>query len=166
MVFSTTGGNRWVLFGLLYKGNFLDRPGVLFCPSENNPKFMFNASANPWPEPDATPTSNIQAGYCARPRSEIPDDPANPPAYLQPFSMPRLTEFRNLAILADLTAARTRVDTRHVDGVNVLYADGSARWLRFTAFCQPDAEWPEPTLPPIATYNGTQDAIWAAFDKE
>jgi hypothetical protein len=141
-------------------------PSVLFCPSENNPKFMFNSSANPWPDPDVTPTANIQAGYCARPEHEIPDDLANPPARLTPFNMPRLNEFRNEAIFADLTAARTRVDTRHGDGINVLYANGSARWVRLSAFVQPDAQWPEPTLPPVSTFNVTQDAIWSALDKE
>ncbi|MDB5320687.1 MAG: hypothetical protein JWN40_2318 [Phycisphaerales bacterium] len=166
MVFSTTGGNRWVLFGLLNSAKLIDNPNVLYCPSENNPKFMFNTSANPWPDPDTAPTANIQAGYCARPEHEIPDDPLNPPAYLIPFNMPRLNEFRNEAIFADLTAARTRIDTRHGDGINVLYANGSARWVRLSAFRQPDAQWPEPTLPPVATYNGTQDAIWTALDKE
>jgi prepilin-type N-terminal cleavage/methylation domain-containing protein/prepilin-type processing-associated H-X9-DG protein len=166
MIFSTTGGNRWVLFGLLNTAHLIDNPNILFCPSENNPKFMFNTSANPWPDAGVPPAANIQAGYCARPQNEIPDDPTNPPAYLIPFTMPRLSEFRNQAIFADLTAARTRIDTRHADGINVLHADGSARYVRLSTFVQPDAQWPEPALPPVSSYNGTQDAIWTALDKE
>ena len=164
MVFSTTGGNHWVLFGLLYNAGLLNNPAVLFCPSENNPKFMYNTSANPWPDLGTLPTANIQAGYAQRPDYQMPDDLANPP--VRPFTLPRLSDFRDAAILADLTAARTRVDTRHVDGINVLYANGSTRWVRLSSFVQPDSMWPEPALPPVATFNSTQDAIWGALDKE
>src|SRR5436305_9661539 len=93
MVFSTTGGPRWVLFGLLYSAGYMDSPKILFCPSENNIKFMFNTPANRWPQNDIVPNANIQAGYCARPQFEIPVDLANPPAYLQPFAMPHLNDF-------------------------------------------------------------------------
>ena len=165
MAFTTTGGGRWVEFGVMYQaGDFAD-PKVLFCPSENNSKFNYATAENPWPlNRLTTPTANLQAGYAMRPQFEIPDDLANPPAYLFPFEMPRLRRFHNGAILADLTASRTRVVTRHADGVNVLYGDGSAHWVRLDAFDQPVANWPEPTVPPSSTYNGTQDLIWAALD--
>jgi hypothetical protein len=58
--------------------------------------------------------------------------------------MPRLTRFKNKAILADLTAARTRVITRHRVGVNVLYGNGGAHWVPLSAFDQPEAQWTEP----------------------
>jgi prepilin-type N-terminal cleavage/methylation domain-containing protein len=166
MVFSSTAGNRWVLFGLLYSSGLINEPRILFCPSENNPKFMFATAQNPWPDPNVAPTYNIQSGYCDRPAQQIPDDLANPPASMQPFNMPRLSEFRNQAIFADLTAARTRVDTRHMKGINVLYANGSARWVPLNTFSHPDADWPEPMLPPVPTFNGTQDLIWTALDKQ
>jgi hypothetical protein len=89
---------------------------------------------------------------------------ANVPATLQPFHLPRLSKFHNKAILADLTSARTRVVTRHVTGINVLYGNGSARWVPLKTFEQPAASWPEPVLPPVTTYNLTQDAIWTALD--
>jgi prepilin-type N-terminal cleavage/methylation domain-containing protein len=164
MVYSTTGGSRWVLFGLLYSSGYMDSPKILFCPSENNPKFMFNTSANPWPMTNALPTTNIQAGYCARPEHEIPDDLDKPADYLQPFALPHLNDFGDEAIFADLTAAQTRVVTRHGSGINVLYANGSARWIPLSTFSRPAVEWPEPTLPPVTTYNATQDSIWAALD--
>jgi hypothetical protein len=79
--------------------------------------------------------------------------------------MPRLSDFRLKGIFADLTAAAARVADRHGDGVNVLYGNGAARWVPLAAFAQPAAQWPEPAFPPAATFNGTQDAIWAAFDQ-
>ena len=162
MIFSTTGGNEWVLFGLLYQAHYIPNPLVLYCPSETNTKFMFNTADNPWP---TEPSANIQAGYGSRPGAEIPDDLANIPSTLLPFAMPKLNGFSNLAILADLTSSYTRIATRHRDGINVLYGNGSARWIRLQAFAQPIAQWPEPTLPPSTAYNATQDAIWTALDQ-
>jgi prepilin-type N-terminal cleavage/methylation domain-containing protein/prepilin-type processing-associated H-X9-DG protein len=164
MVFSATSG-RWVLFGLLTQGRSMPDARVLFCPSEANPKFMFDTEANPWPAAGATPTINVQAGYGARPERELPDDLAAPPPRLVPFAMPRLARFKNKAIFADLTAARTRVITRHRTGVNVLYGDGSATWIDLKQFDHPESAWLEPTVPPADTLNPTHDAIWAALDR-
>jgi prepilin-type N-terminal cleavage/methylation domain-containing protein/prepilin-type processing-associated H-X9-DG protein len=165
MIYSTTAGGKWVLFGLLYDGGYLKERRVLYCPAENNPKFMFDTPDNPFPRPGATPTKNIQAGYAARPQLELPDDLANPPPTTQPFHMPKLNKFHSRAILADLTSARTRVITRHKTGINVLFGDGSARWIDLKQFDQPEANWPEPTFPPDAAYNATQDAIWNSLDR-
>jgi prepilin-type N-terminal cleavage/methylation domain-containing protein/prepilin-type processing-associated H-X9-DG protein len=165
MVYSTTAGGRWVLYGLLVDVKLLREPRVLFCPSEGNPKFMFDTDANPWPAPGVTPTVNVQAGYGARPERELPDDLALPASHLAPFAMPRLARFKSKAIFADLTAARNRVLTRHRSGVNVLYGDGSAAWIALKQFDQPDASWPEPTFPPSTAFNATHHAIWAALDR-
>lgn len=164
MVFSATAGGAWVLFGRLYAGGYIQNPAILFCPSENNPKFMLDTFANPWPQKGTTPSANIQAGYADRPEQQLPDDLGNVPASLQPFAMPRLNRFRHRGIFADLTSAQTRVVTRHRTGVNVLYGDGSAHWVPLAAFAQPPDQWPEPSFPPAPDFNGTQDRIWASFD--
>jgi prepilin-type N-terminal cleavage/methylation domain-containing protein len=164
MMFSTTAGNRWVLFGLLYSGGYISEPRILFCPSETNSKFDFDTSENSVPAPDVVPKSNVQSGYGSRPDQRIPDDLSNPPPSPTPFAMPKLTHFRNQAIFADLTSSATRVATRHIKGINVLYGNGSARWVNLKAFDQPAETWPEPTLPPDASFNATQDKIWEALD--
>lgn len=164
MIYSTTAGGKWVLFGLLYESGSLRERRMLYCPSEGNAKFAFDTPDNPFPAPGLTPTKNIQSGYGARPQKEIPDDVANPPPALQPFAMPKLNRFRSRAILADLTAARTRVTTRHRTGINVLFGDGSARWVNLKHFDPAPAQWPEPTFPPDPTHNATLDTIWVALD--
>lgn len=164
MVYSTTAGNRWVLFGLIYEANDLD-PQVLFCPSETNVKFMYDTLDNPWPPKTVTPAANIQAGYGMRPEQQIPDNLAAPPPALLPFHVPRLSRFRDKAILADLTSAQNRVTTRHRGGINVLYGDGHALWTPLGVFDQPALDWPEPAMPPGPAYNGTHDAIWRALDQ-
>src|SRR3954462_4097327 len=60
MIFTTTGGNRWVLFGLLYDTGFLRERRTLFCPSEKNPKFDFDTPDNPFPLHNIAPVKNIQ----------------------------------------------------------------------------------------------------------
>ncbi len=164
MVYSTTAGGKWVIFGLLYDCGLLRDPRILFCPSENNPKFAFNTPENPFPSLGTAPTKNIQAGYGARPETEIPDDLANPPPPLQPLVLPRLTRFRSRAIFADLLSARMRVITRHRTGVNVLFGDGSVRWIPLAKFDRPEAQWPEPSFPPDPSFNSTLQSIWAVLD--
>ncbi|HEV7299058.1 MAG TPA: DUF1559 domain-containing protein [Tepidisphaeraceae bacterium] len=161
MVYTITA-SEWVLFGLLQQAGLIPQAKVLFCPSETNDKFMFDTAANRWPEPNTTPTANVQSGYGTRPEVQIPDDLAG-----QSLSvLPRLTQFGNRAIFADLTSARTRVVTRHRRGANVLFANGGAKWIELSAFDQPAANWPEPSFPPATTYNATQDRIWTAFDRQ
>ena len=162
MVYAATSG-RWVLFGLLVDHRFLREPAALYCPSENNIKFMYATPANPWPPPGTTPAMNIQSGYSARPEIELPDNLAAAPAT---FVMPKLARFKSKAIFADLTAARTRVITRHVQGINVLYGHGGAKWVHLKAFDQPETDWPEPVVPPSPAFNATQDRIWAALDRQ
>jgi len=160
MVYSTTAGGRWVLFGLLEQSGLIPSPTVFFCPAETNPKFAYNTPENPWPAAGVTPTKNIQAGYGARPQQEIADDLLSVSA-----ALPKLKKFKNRAIFADLTAARNRVLSRHRTGINALYGDGSARWVALKAFDQPQASWPEPAFPPSSLYNSTIDAIWKALDR-
>jgi prepilin-type N-terminal cleavage/methylation domain-containing protein/prepilin-type processing-associated H-X9-DG protein len=164
MAYSATAGD-WVLFGLLTQSGYIKDKQVLFCPAENNPKFMFNTTDNPWPMPGITPSTNIQVGYCQRPQWQIPDDQVTAPAS-QTFCMPKLLSFKNLAIFSDLTSSYTRVVTRHTSGINVLYGDGSAHWVALTAFAQPRLIWPDPVNPPSPDFNATQDAIWAALNHE
>jgi prepilin-type N-terminal cleavage/methylation domain-containing protein len=163
MVYSATSG-KWVLFGWLWRGGILPEPRILFCPSEQNTKFDYNTADNPWPARNATPTTNVQAGYALRPDQEIPDDLANPPAYLSSFVMPKFSDYQSKAVLADLTAARARVIMRHRVGLNVMFGDGSGRWVGLDVFDQPETVWPEPTQPPASTYNETQTKIWSALD--
>jgi prepilin-type N-terminal cleavage/methylation domain-containing protein/prepilin-type processing-associated H-X9-DG protein len=164
MIYSTTAGGQWVLFGLLAKGGYAPAPEVWYCPSEQNPKFQYRTVENPWPAAGPV-AANIQAGYASRPEREIPDDLSAPPPSFKTPLLPRLSDFQQRAIFSDLTAAANRVRMRHRDGANVLYGDGSAQWVPLHAFIQPDDLWPEPSFPPAATFNSTQDAIWTAFDR-
>jgi prepilin-type N-terminal cleavage/methylation domain-containing protein/prepilin-type processing-associated H-X9-DG protein len=157
MVFSMTS-KRFVLFGWLYNAGLMKTPKAFFCPSENDPKSLFNTPQNPWPPGD--PSFQVYAGYGCRPEIELPDDP------LPTAVMPRLNKFKNKAVMADLTAVVTRVETRHRVGINVLYGDGSAKWMERKPF-DADLRWCiaiAPTTDP-GRYNTNQTRIWATLDQ-
>lgn len=156
MVYSNTS-LQYVLFGLMYKGGYMTTPQAFFCPSENNPQSMFNSEINPWPPgPDGDPTKQGYCGYGCRPDVNIPDVPP------QGYVYPKLTKFKNVTILADLTAMPARVLTRHGNGVNILRGDGSARWVSYEVF--------EEDIKLItginASFNVYQDRIWKKLDRE
>ena len=153
MMYSFTT-SKIVLFGWLSNDHPMPNPNIFFCPSETDPRSLFNTAANPWP-PGADPAKHTYSGYGCRPEIELPDDP-------QPdLILPRLTRFRNKAIFADLTAVVARVDTRHKIGVNVLYGDGSAVWVDRSKF---NYDLLGCTVI-NASNNPRQDAIWESFDR-
>jgi prepilin-type N-terminal cleavage/methylation domain-containing protein/prepilin-type processing-associated H-X9-DG protein len=157
MVYSSTAA-RLVLFGWLYTEGYMKPPQVFFCPSENDPRSMFATPDNPWPPgPDGNPAAQVYSGYGCRPEIDIPDNPA----MLATISMPRLNRFKNKAIFADLTALPARVNTRHRVGINVLYGDGSAKWIDRKAFNDPLSQ----CMSINAMFNPQQDLIWAALDR-
>ncbi len=155
MVYSATSG-KFCLFGILHMTNSLPQPQVFFCPSDGDPRSMFASDVNPWP-PGVDTTKHTYAGYGCRPEVELPDEFQLVPG----VKIPRLSDFRNKAIFADLTALPARLNTRHKTGVNVLYGDGSARWIERSFF---DADLMKCTaIVPAA--NPYQDKIWAVFDR-
>lgn len=153
MVYSATA-HRFVLFGLLYQSGFMKDPRVFFCPSEVDPQSLLNSATNPWPP--GNPAKQVYAGYAGRSETLIPDNLAT----AGPDAMPKLVNFRNKAILADLFHTPTRLDTRHRTGINVLQGDGSAHWVPRPNFNDALAQCP--TISPA--WNAYQWDIWRSLD--
>jgi prepilin-type N-terminal cleavage/methylation domain-containing protein len=168
MIFSGTS-KQFVLFGWLVEHKLFKDPRVLFCPSEQNAKLQFATSLNPWPPgPTAVSTANVFSGYGDRPEQKMPDPsqfPPQPPEFVD-FAMPRLSEFRNKAIFADLANCLLRIDTRHKQGLNVLYGNGSARWVSRKAIEQPLAPCPDPSGAPDPQWDDEIKAVWDNLDRE
>lgn len=158
MAYSSTS-QKIVEFGLVYESHLMTNPQVFYCPSEVDPRSMFNTPDNPWPPgPDGDPTKQVYVGYGGRPEALIPDDLSNAP----PGTLPKLSQFRDKALLADLVATPQRLDTRHRTGINVLFGNGSARWVERAPF---DAELAQcPTITPAS--SPYQDAIWHILDTQ
>ena len=160
MLFSVTSG-RYVLFGWLHERGLMGDGRAFYCPSEVNPGFLHNDETNPWPASTAVvPTRNIQVGYALRPEVEIPDVlTATSPL------LPRLARFKNRAILADTTAAKVRLETRHRVGLNALFGDGSAAWIPRRQLGPTIDQLPEPAGAPNPAMDPLVEAVWAGIDR-
>ena len=130
---------------------------IYFCPSAQGDLWHgFDALNNKWPPSDngvrssyscrpstdntvATPGTCPTDGVCFTygpgepfyPRKVlngtlVPGTGGNPPPAARMFSLPRL---KNKAVVADIISTFDRPFLVHKKGINVLYANGSARWV-------------------------------------
>jgi prepilin-type N-terminal cleavage/methylation domain-containing protein len=149
---------RYSSWGLLWESGTLKNPKAFYCPSELKSRYSYQPnppggySENPWPpKPFAATSGHTALGYNCRPEVSWPANahsgaigtwnPADPLCYLPSdgyhLTLPRLAQLRNKAIVADLLIDVTFVKTRHKSGVNVLYANGQAKWVDIGQFYHP-----------------------------
>jgi len=152
---SSSTAHRLVLYGLLYQSGYMKDPRIFYCPSEIDPQSQLNSATNPWPP---VTSKQIYAGYAGRAETLLPDDLST----IAPGVMPKLINFENKATLADLFHMPCRLDTRHKDGINVLYGDGSAHWVPRTNF----DNLLEPCISISPAWNSYQWAIWQKLDTQ
>jgi prepilin-type N-terminal cleavage/methylation domain-containing protein len=127
---------------------------IFYCPSFEGDLFhSFNASDNKWPpsqdttrctystrgstnNPDASnPASWATDGVCWSTGSGGATDPFYPLKVTAgktdgktPAEMFKLNKLKSKAIVADVSISPTRIKPAHKRGINVLYANGGARW--------------------------------------
>lgn len=177
---------QFQVFGWIHRSGVLADPSALFCPAETDARFLQGTEQNPWPPGEGvTASRSTVAGYGMRPETPLPDEswpqPSPRTATTRPLSVPRITDFKEQAIIADLSDCMARLDSRHWRGVNVLYADGAARFIRrdviepmLVGVREPELP-PDPTMPvtrPAAStqpYLGEFDdamlSLWKRFDE-
>lgn len=165
---------RYLAMGVLVKADLISSPAFYYCPSEGHPRFQYDTPENPW-KPDVT-RWGILAGYNSRPIAEWSDngnqrqntpfygpfhsEPGFPgwPAYTDKrVRYPRLKEFdANRAMMADSFMDLDGITSRHVDGANVCYGDGSARWVPLRAF--------EANAKKVKMWDASRDIFWLYKD--
>jgi prepilin-type N-terminal cleavage/methylation domain-containing protein len=170
-----------ITFGLIWSVGLTKQPKVFYCPSNVDPQHEFNnTTTNPinpwmtfapgtWPYPSIN--SNVRIGYAMRP--VLPWDGNNPwPDNWPKTSFPKLSKFKNQAILSDVISSTVRVLERHKRGLNVLYANGAAKWIDLNTSLSSNnndkLKWNLDQcvdVPFSSAYNGYQDQIWNIFDK-
>jgi prepilin-type N-terminal cleavage/methylation domain-containing protein/prepilin-type processing-associated H-X9-DG protein len=143
-LYSASNG-RYVLLGRLLAGGQTDAR-AFFCPSERDPTQAYNTKDNPWP---VQAGKNLQGGYGTNPlvdwgTAEFPDNPV------------KLSTLERVPLIADGVGMPKRVDSRHKDGVNVVFSDGSGAWVPREKF---NAELAGCTAI-SAGNNAAQDRIW------
>lgn len=157
MVYSGTSG-KFVLFGRLYVDGYLDDGAALYCPAETAPNQVYNSAENPWP-PGVSASVNTEGGFASYPFMDwvwasTPDDLS--PAQPWP-NMDRLAVDQPL--LADGVGLIDRLDSRHVDGVHVLYADCGVEWIGRERFETPLSQ----CVGLDAANNTAQQQVWDAL---
>jgi prepilin-type N-terminal cleavage/methylation domain-containing protein/prepilin-type processing-associated H-X9-DG protein len=145
---------RYVGLGLLMPAKLMstgDEGRVFYCPSMNeDTPHSFGSDTNPWPPTGPGPAGwlGTRIAYSSRPSDPTSTRPfglhgvawvsdataASPTFYPVDESgkrtdMMRPSRLRNRAIVADVVSSPEAMQAAHVRGVNVLYADGSAKWV-------------------------------------
>jgi prepilin-type N-terminal cleavage/methylation domain-containing protein len=75
---------------------------------------------------------------------------------------PKLASMKDKAVFSDIQTVVERLDQRHQKGMNVLYANGSAKWVDKSEFIDDLRKCNDPFNG--TTYNAYQRSIWLAFD--
>jgi prepilin-type N-terminal cleavage/methylation domain-containing protein len=129
MVYSGFGSGSFVLFGRLEVAGLLDTGEALYCPAESAPEQGYDTPENPWPP--GTPGISVQGGYASAPFGDWGFAPVSD-------AQPRLSDLEPFEpVLADGVGLPARLDSRHRDGVHVLYADSGVRFVERAAFDDP-----------------------------
>lgn len=145
MPFGSNLGGSWgglTQLGLLYRANYMRQPAIWYCVAEIwNRRQMFNQPAigtdywntqNLWP-PTASGSNGTWTSYFTRPTNRwepAGELPSNNPNYV-PSAIPKLTRLRGVAILSEGYDTLTR---RHPGGMNVIYADGSGKFVNYDQY--------------------------------
>jgi prepilin-type N-terminal cleavage/methylation domain-containing protein len=182
---------RYVGLGLLFPAGIVKESNgkIFYCPTFEGDRFhSYDAVENPW-----KPTTNdVRITYSARP-GETPapatvstdqsvcwtHDDIPLPTAAKPFAprksvspgfaaanMMKLNKLKSKAILSDINSSPTRIITSHKGGLNVLFANGAAKWIDLKAIkYELDQQF---LVANNFNVNGNvwQDAIWLKLDQQ
>lgn len=165
---------------------------IFYCASHPDHDHGFNVPKNPWPPSRGSCRSSYscRASFANRhpdpstsrfavdmvtwqtrdtfePLAPGRKSPPSPNTTNAPVaSMHKLSKLKNHAIVSDVMVSYTRVDVNHNKGVNVLYANGSARWVGRHVF-EDQMRFSKSGINPVSSnYNWLNHQIWNNFDKE
>jgi type II secretory pathway pseudopilin PulG len=164
------GLSYYAMLGCLLQANLLKDGRVLFCPNETLTRWQPGTEENPWPviEPPAGMRETTRAGYGCRPTTNWREDGT------WPDPLPRLSKFKYRALLTDLAPTPYFVNRRHGKGINVYYANGSAKWVDRKVFDAALAGVPNVMDAFDSTYNTSQlddlssppAGLWPMLDRQ
>ncbi len=170
--------NYWVYsasvttFYPLYKANLMKQPLVWYCPALANADQSaagYNTASNPWPP--GTPGTLTRVSYSSRATFKLKQDTTqtvatwgSPAAIAIGFApnAVRLPKLKQQVIMADWINSPANITSRHRDGVNALFTDGSVSWKPLSLYAtQINPLLNQPFNP---AFNPTIDAIFNAMD--
>jgi prepilin-type N-terminal cleavage/methylation domain-containing protein/prepilin-type processing-associated H-X9-DG protein len=156
---------------------------AMYCPSDRSPHFQFDTDQNLW-KPGVT-GSQVRSGYQFRPVDweyhSVVWGSNKPPEFVEPFGrayykdfvnpmtprrVPQLSKMKGLAVFSDQISSPERLLRCHVKGVNVAYADGSAKWVNKDDIWEYLKDLKDDfTAQSVAASNALHEQIWRKFDK-
>jgi len=176
----TTAPHHPIELGYIAIAGFAKNGKAWYCPSEQDILFQYDSIQNVWcfdrippsdhlvamvgPDPGYD-SAHTRAGYNARPIANwssaladqvplidpCPDYRSNVKAFI------RLAQLKNKAIMSDqVNYGPQSARVRHFKGINVLYANGSAKWVDFKQIDKP----PWNTIPPGIGVDRSTSATW------
>ena len=115
-------GSTYYNFGYLYKTFKDEIVDVFYCPSETSAWMMHDTSSNPWPPPVSS--ANIRTSYNMYPRKYLSSNNS------LRKNLPLLhRDMDGKPLYADSFVKAASLNSRHKDGINVLWIDGTVRWV-------------------------------------
>ena len=144
-------GSTYYNFGHMYKKHKDEAKDAFFCPSETSDWMKFDTSANPWPPPVSS--ANVRTSYNMYPSKFLSGNNIEK-------SLPRIhVEMEGKPLYADSFVKERSLDSRHVEGINVLYIDGVVRWTYRKNL----------TLSPLTSYgegfSSVYQEVWDELDE-
>jgi prepilin-type N-terminal cleavage/methylation domain-containing protein len=171
-LYNRNDGYGPIMLGYLVQAGLIKDGRAFYCPSESNPQWMYNysapgsltdpLSANPWPFDPAGTQRETRFGYACRPcvgwACPPPPQGQGPQKWFtignKVATLPKLVQLKSKAILADANMTPIHLKSRHFTGVNVMYGNGSAKWVPKDQFLKD-----EDANVPANWYNSKQLAI-------
>jgi prepilin-type N-terminal cleavage/methylation domain-containing protein len=163
--------DRYASFGKLFEADYVKEPRVFYCPSDSGLYYQYDTMQNLY-TPGKVGTY-VRAGYSSRPIDEAGREVlwtggGSPPSKCQYAGgvnrmVPKMTRFRNKAIFADITSTYDRVAQRHIQGLNVLYSNGGAKWVGVGLIVDELKKSPENFT---TAANIPQKDLWEKLDRE
>jgi len=134
----------WCLHGKIV-AQFPKTPmAIFYCPSNQHPRHQLGNFTVSKP-------SDLNSAYGSRPIVAWP-------LGVLPKQLPRFIDLKNEAILADVVSTPDRMLLTHKNGINVLYGNGSAKWVMAGAFSRYLNQIPNNTI--ASQYDNVFEQIW------
>jgi len=114
-------GSTFYNFGYLYKEFEDEIVDVFYCPSETSSWMLHNTENNPWPPPVSS--ANVRTTYNMYPTKFLSSNNLRK-------NLPIIQrDMDGKPLYADSFIKANSLNTRHIDGINVLWIDGTVRWV-------------------------------------
>ncbi|RMD79612.1 MAG: prepilin-type N-terminal cleavage/methylation domain-containing protein [Lentisphaerae bacterium] len=148
--------SKYVNFGALYREGMTGDIHIFYCPAQENPQFMYNSSANPWPG------SRTRASFNSRPEyhwNNLSTDEYNNHDY---SDLPRLFTFRpEQTLVIDVMRVPDDLPRAHLgEGMNITKVDGSVWWTSIRT-----GNWLSILLT-ITRQSSSQNNVWDSMWQE